>query len=366
LNSSSLKRTPLYEAIKALGARFVDFGGWEMPVYYSGIIEEHHAVRNAVGIFDVSHMGQITISGPDGLAFLQHLTTNEVSHLEEGQAKYSILCNEAGDIIDDIIFYRLGPSEFLICVNATNADKDFEWIKSQQKGFNVTVANKSPEYAQIALQGPMAEKTIKPLLDIDPATIKNFRAAEVKIQGSSALLTRTGYTGEDGFEIYFSPTEATKIWNALLESGKQFGIKPIGLGARDTLRTEMKYALYGNDISEDTSPLEANLSWVVKFDKDFIGKPALLEQKERGVKRKLVGFELVGRGIARPGYSIFDKDEKEVGKVTSGCMSPTLGKAIGIGYVPTELASVGSKLLIQIRNKFVEANVVKTPFYKPH
>ncbi len=360
-----LKRTPLYEKIKALGARFTEFGGWEMPIYFSGIVEEHLAVRKAVGLFDVSHMGEILISGKDALSYLQYVTTNEISHLEDLQAEYSLLCNHQGGIIDDIIIYRLSPSEFFLCVNASNADKDFDWLRSCQGNYNVNIENKSADYAQLALQGPRARETIKSLIDIDPKEIRRFRAANVQMLGSKVFISGTGYTGEDGFEIYCPPEKAGGIWEALLEVGKDFGIKPVGLGARDTLRTEMKYTLYGNDISEETTPLEANLSWVVKFEKDFIGKKPLLEQKSSGIKRKLVGFEMVGRGIGRPHYSIFDKDEKEVGEVTSGVISPVLGKAIGMGYVPTGLSNPGQEIFIKIREKLVGAKVVKTPFYRP-
>jgi aminomethyltransferase len=364
LSDPTLKRTPLYETHKALGARFTEFGGWEMPVFYSGIIEEHHTVRKAVGLFDVSHMGQIRISGPDALTYLQYMTTNEVSYLEIGQAEYSLLCNEKGGIIDDIICYKLSPSVFFICVNASNADKDFAWLLKQRASFNCEIKNESATWAQLALQGPMASNALRPLLKIDPSSIKHFRFAQVQLLACDVILARTGYTGEDGFEIFCPPSKVVDLWNELLKSGATFGIKPIGLGARDTLRTEMKYTLYGNEITESTTPLEANLGWVVKFEKDFIGRKALLEQKTLGIKKKLVGFEMTGRGIARHGYPIFDAGQREIGIVTSGTMSPMLNKAIGIGYVETPMSNIGQEILIKIREQLVEAKVVKTPFYQ--
>jgi aminomethyltransferase len=358
----SLKRTPLYEAHRAAGAKFVEFGGWEMPVQYSGIIEEHTTVRTAVGLFDVSHMGEIEITGPRALEVVQRLTTNDAAKLADFQVQYSTLCYSHGGIVDDLTVYRLGAEHFFCCVNAANIDKDYAWMVEHARG-EADIRNISPDIAQLALQGRQAAATLQPLCDLPLDEIRYYWAAKVKVKGVEALVSRTGYTGEDGFEIYCPAAHGAAVWAALLEVGASYGIKPIGLGARDTLRLEMGYALYGNDITAETSPLQAGLSWVVRLNKgEFIGRDALLQERAAGIKRRLVGVELLERGVARSHYGI-RAAEQDIGEVTSGTMSPSLNKAIGLGYVRTEYAKAGTALQIDIRGKLVQAQVTSTPFY---
>jgi aminomethyltransferase len=357
-----LKRTPIYDLHRAAGAKFVDFGGWEMPVQYSSILDEHRTVRDAVGLFDVSHMGEIEIKGPRALDVVQRLTTNDASKLEILQIQYSTLCYPNGGIVDDLTVYRLGPEHFLFCVNAANIDKDYAWIVEQAAG-EADIANTSAQIAQLALQGRQAQATLQPLCDFPLDTIRYYWAAQDRVNGIEALISRTGYTGEDGFELYCSAAQGPALWSALLEAGAPYGIKPIGLGARDTLRLEMGYALYGNDITAETTPLQAGLGWVVKLNKgDFIGREALAAERTKGVPRRLVGIEMIERGVARSHYHILH-DAEAVGEMTSGTMSPSLNKSIGLGYVRTAYAKAGTPLSVDIRGKPAQARVAATPFY---
>jgi aminomethyltransferase len=356
------RRTPLYDAHRALGARMVDFAGWEMPVQYSSVIAEHEAVRSAAGLFDVSHMGEVEFRGKGALETANALITNDLARLQDGQAAYAGLLNEKGGFVDDVVAYRFSPERILICVNAANRDKDFAWMKAHAKG--VTPVDRGDEFAQIAIQGPKAAGIVERLTRTDVSKIGTYKFAEGEVAGVPAIISRTGYTGEDGFELYCPPDQAAKLWGALMEEGARDGIKAAGLGARDSLRTEMKYALYGNDIDDDHTPLEAGLGWIVKLDKsDFVGKDVLVQQKAAGVPRKLVGFELTGSGVPRHGYRVL-KGGEAVGVVTSGTMGPSVKKPIGIAYVPAALAAEGSTFEVEIRGRPVEARVVKTPFYK--
>jgi aminomethyltransferase len=333
-----------------------------MPVQYSNLIAEHEAVRNAVGLFDVSHMGEIEFRGKGALESANGLITNDLARITDGQAIYAGLLNQRGGFVDDIVAYRFSPERILICVNASNVDKDFAWMSEHAKG--VKPANRSAEFAQIAVQGPKAAGVIQKLTKTDLTQIKTYHFTEGEVAGSKAIISRTGYTGEDGFELYVAPNDAEKLWFALLDAGQGEGARPAGLGARDSLRTEMKYALYGNDIDDDHTPLEAGLGWIVKLDKpEFVGKDVLVKQKAEGVKRKLVGFELTEAGVPRHGYPIL-KDGKRVGEVTSGTMGPSVKKPIGIGYVPAELAAEHSEFHVEIRGRPAAARVVKTPFLK--
>ncbi len=353
-------RTPLHAAHLRHGARMVEFAGWDMPVQYAGLIEEHEAVRGAVGLFDVSHMGEVVFRGPRALAALQAIFTNDLSRVADGQAQYGCLCRENGGIVDDVVIYRRSAEDLLVCVNAANRQKDFEWLKSHASGADVR--NESDDWAQVALQGPKALAVLKKLTATDLDAIKTYRHAPGTVAGITCLIARTGYTGEDGFELFCPAAQAEKLWDALMAAGKPEGIQPAGLGCRDTLRLEMAYRLYGSDMDDDASPLEAGLAWVVKFDKgDFIGRAALQKQKEQGLSRKLVGFQLTEPGIARHGHPVVH-DGRAVGVVTSGTRSPSLKTSIGLAYVPPALAAEGSALAVEIRGKPVAAVVVKTPF----
>ncbi len=357
-----MKRTPLYAAHQALGARFVDFGGWEMPVQYRGIIEEHRAVRQRAGLFDVSHMGEIELRGPHALAAAQELTVNDVTRLHDGQAQYSLLCLPSGGVVDDIMVHRISSERVLLCVNAANADKDLAWIVEHRGAADVV--NRSADFAQLALQGPRATEILTPVTALPLADIPPFAFREGTVAGRAALVAHTGYTGEDGWEIYCGPDDAIRLWDGLLAAGAPFGIAPAGLGARDTLRLERALPLYGHELTEETTPLEAGLGWVVRFNKPhFIGCDALLRQRDAGITRRLVGVVLSEPGIARQGYAIVH-DGKMVGAITSGTRSPTLGKAIGLGYVASTWKAVGTRLGIDIRGRVVAAEVVPLPFYK--
>ncbi|HWV38538.1 MAG TPA: glycine cleavage system aminomethyltransferase GcvT [Vulgatibacter sp.] len=357
------RRTPLYDAHVRLGGKMVEFAGWELPVQYEGVIAEHKAVREAAGLFDVSHMGEIVFEGPGALEACNELVTNDLNRIADGQAIYAGLLNEAGGFVDDVICYRFSPEKILVCVNASNAEKDFAWMKARAKP-GPDVRDESADWAQLAIQGPKAVGILQKLAKTDLSAIAFFHFAEVELDGKGVIAARTGYTGEDGFEIFCRPTDAEALWEAILAAGKPEGLVPCGLGARDSLRLEAKLALYGNDIDDEHTPLEAGLGWIVKFDKpSFVGKAALEKQKAEGPKRKLVGFTLTERGIPRHGYPVL-ADGAQVGVVTSGTMSPTLGIPIGLAYVPTELASEGSSFAVEIRGKPVAAQVVKTPFYK--
>ncbi|MEM3030150.1 MAG: glycine cleavage system aminomethyltransferase GcvT [Candidatus Micrarchaeia archaeon] len=354
-----MKSTPFNAIHRSLGAKMVEFGGWEMPVQYSSIIEEHDAVRKAVGLFDVSHMGEIEVKGENALAFIQHIITNDASKLADGQALYSPMCNERGGVVDDLLVYRRKADDFFIVVNASTTDKDWAWMNAHNRQ-GAELRNISSEVAELALQGPKAQATLQKLTDFNLSSIAYFHFAEFPVAGVPCLVSRTGYTGEDGFEIYFSPEHAEKMWHALMEAGAEFGIKPCGLGARDTLRLEAGLMLYGNDITDDITPLEAPLAWTVKFDKgDFIGKGALLANPP---KRKLVGFELLERAVPRHGNEVF-VNGKQFDVVTSGTFSPTLGKPIGFCFVPVDLP-LGSQIQIKIRERLFPARTTSHRFYK--
>lgn len=358
-----LKQTPLNGVHRALGARMVDFGGWDMPVQYSSILDEHHAVRTAVGLFDVSHMGEIEIKGPEALALVNWVSTNDAARLHDGQAHYSGLLYEHGGFVDDILVHRVSGAHFFLCVNASNQDKDYEHIAAQNR-WRCTVANNGARYAQLAIQGPKALPVLQRLTRADLGGIRYYWFADGEVLGRPARIARTGYTGEDGFEIYVAPESAGACWNALLDAGAESGIKPCGLGARNTLRMEAGMALYGHEIDASITPLEAGLGWIVKFDKDgFLGRARLEQQKAAGVKRKLIGFEMRGRGIGRDGYEVRVAGEP-AGWVTSGGPSPTLNKNIGMCYLPAHLAQPGLSIEIVVRNQPVEAVTVPIPFYK--
>ena len=361
--TQELKRTPLYRAHRRSGAKMVAFAGWEMPVQYRGVIDEHVAVRTRAGLFDVSHMGEIVIQGPGALALCQKISANDVSRMKLQQAQYNLLMNERGGIVDDVIFYKIESDNFLICVNAANSDKDFAWIqKHAEQG--VELENASDRYAQLALQGPLAEKILQPLTSLQLGEIRPFFFAFGDVSSVRCLVARTGYTGEDGFELYCDPNEAEALWQGLLENGRPSGLEPAGLGARDTLRLEKAYPLYGHELDDTTTPLEAGLEWVTKLAKGpFLGSDVLLKQKQEGVRRKLVGLELLEPGIARSEYALF-KDGRSVGRVTSGTKSPSLGKAIALAYVTVDEAPLGNILAVDIRGRRARAQIVAVPFYQ--
>jgi aminomethyltransferase len=360
---SALRVTPLNSVHRALGAKMVDFGGWDMPVQYSGIIDEHNAVRNAVGVFDVSHMGEIEVRGPEAAKLTDYVTTNAVHKLKLGQAHYSGLLYEHGGFVDDILVHKVADDHYFLCVNASNQDKDFEHIVAQNH-FDAVVENNGERYAQIAIQGPQAKATLQKLTAVGLSGTKYYWFTDGEVSGTPARIAHTGYTGEDGFEIYVPPADAERMWALVLEAGAEFGIKPCGLGARNTLRLEAKMALYGHEIDASVSPLEADLGWIVKLDKgEFVGRDALLKQKESGLRRRLIGFEMRGRGIGRDGYEVF-LNGAAAGWVTSGGPAPTLNKNIGLCYLPTEQAVPGTSIQIMIRNQPVDAVTVETPFYK--
>lgn len=341
----------------------VDFGGWDMPVQYSGVLEEHHTVRKNVGLFDVSHMGEIEVHGPEALKLVNYVTTNDASKLKLGQAHYSALLYEHGGFVDDILVHRVADDHFFLCVNAANQDKDYEHIAAHNR-FDARVENVGNHYAQLAIQGPRALETLQKLTATPLAPIAYYHFVDGAVSQTPTRIARTGYTGEDGFEIYFAPAEAVRIWKELLAAGAEFGIKPIGLGARNTLRLEAKMALYGHEIHASILPWEADLGWIVKMNKgDFVGREALEKARAKGLSRKLAGFEMTGRGIGRDGYEVF-VDGKPAGFVTSGGPSPTLCKNIGLCYLPVAEAVPGRKIQIIIRGQAVDAVTVETPFYK--
>ena len=359
-----MKQTALYKTHKALGAKMVPFAGYEMPVHYEGVNAEHQAVRNAVGVFDVSHMGEFLIEGPEALKLIQKLCSNDASRLEIGQAQYSFLPNCNGGIVDDLIVYRLETDCYLMVVNASNIEKDWNWIKSHNT-LDVEMKDLSSQYSLLAIQGPKAIKAVQVLTSLDLETIKFYHFKIADFAGiQDVIISATGYTGSGGLEIYCKNKYVKQIWDAVFEAGNSYGIKPIGLAARDTLRLEMGYCLYGNDIDESTSPIEAGLGWITKFTKEFINSNKLREQKDQGSQRKLVGFELQERGIPRKGYEILDANGLPLGVVTSGTMAPSLGIGIGMGYIVAHSAAIGTPLRIKIRKKTVAAVIVKTPFYK--
>jgi len=359
-----MRKTRFNEFHKTLGGRMIEFFGWEMPVEYKGIIEEHLAVRTAAGLFDVSHMGEIMVRGKDALAFVQALTPNDAGRLAPDQAQYTALTTPQGTFVDDLLVYCFSPEEYLLVVNAANTDKDYGWVAAHQAGFAVSVENASDGYSQLALQGPKAQEILQPLTGINLAGLKSFGAGRGKVAGVEAVVSRTGYTGEDGFEIYTTSAQPAPIWQEIMKAGRPIGLLPIGLGARDTLRLEAKLMLYGNDIDDTTTVLEADLKWIIKFTKgDFLGREALEKQLGEGIKRKIVGFELIDKGIPRPHYPVFAAGLK-AGQVTSGTFSPFLKKSIGLVYLPVELTEIGTAVEVGIRDKKVKAKVVSTPFYK--
>ena len=361
--AASLRATPLNSVHRALGAKLVDFGGWEMPVQYSGIVEEHQAVRSGVGLFDVSHMGEIEIRGSEAQTLADFVTTNHVAKLQIGQAQYAGLLYSHGGFADDILIHKLASDHYFLCVNATNQQKDFEHIRALNR-FDARVDLTSDHYAQLAIQGPQARATLQKLTPVELSRIRYYWFIDGTVDGWPARIAHTGYTGEDGYEIYVAPEVAERIWNRVLDAGEEFGIKPCGLGARNTLRLEASMALYGHEIDASISPWEAGLDWIVKLDKgDFAGREALVEQKQKGVRRQLVGFEMRGRGIARDGYEVW-LDGAPAGWVTSGSPSPTLNKSIGLCYLPTGAAGIGRTIQILVRSQLVDAVTVETPFYR--
>ena len=365
MESQNLQKTPLNGVHRAAGAKMVDFGGWDMPVSYSGLVDEHRTIRNAVGLFDVSHMGEIEVRGPEALKLIDYVSSNAACRLKQGQAHYSGLLYESGCFVDDILVYKVSDTEYFICVNASNQEKDFEHIRSANR-FDCEVEYSSPKYAQIAVQGPKALEVIRDLTDSDLASVKYYWFTDGKFAGVPARMARTGYTGEDGFEMFIAPEHAVAVWNAIMDAGAAEGIKPCGLGARNTLRLEAATValLHGHEISDSITPFEADLARIVKFDKgDFIGKAALQAQLEKGLTRKLVGFEMRGRGIGRDGYEVLFGG-KPAGWVTSGSPSPTFNKNIGLCYLPIDHAKPGEKIEIVVRNQPVDAETVPTPFYK--
>jgi glycine cleavage system T protein (aminomethyltransferase) len=359
-----LKRTPLYESHVSLGARMVDFAGWEMPVQYSGLIPEHMAVREAAGLFDVSHMGEIEVTGKDALALIQLVTTNDASKLQDNQAQYSTLTNEAGGVIDDLLVYRINSEYFLLVVNASGSELDFDWIKSHASSLEVEVINTSSAFALLALQGPRSETILQCLCDHMLDRIPYYWFQRVGVDGISCLVSRTGYTGESGFEIMCDAEHARHLWNRLLVTGHESGLKPCGLAARNTLRLEAALRLYGSDMDQTTTPLEAGLGWVVKLAKGaFIGRDVLLQQKAEGLKRKMVGFEVLDKAPARDGYPVI-VNGVEIGSVSSGSPAPYLKKNIGLLYMPVEYSAIGVEFFVVVRGRNVPARVVETPFYK--
>ena len=359
-----MKNTALTQKHIALGAKMVPFAGYNMPVQYTGVIDEHLAVRNGVGVFDVSHMGEFILKGDNALDLIQRVTSNDVSVLVDGKVQYSCLPNNKGGIVDDLLVYRIDAKTYLLVVNASNIEKDWNWI-SMHNTKGVEMIDISPKTSLFAVQGPKAINVLEKLTTIDLKNMVYYSFAKGTFAGvDNVLISATGYTGAGGFEIYVENEHAEKIWNAVFEAGKELGIKPIGLAARDTLRLEMGFCLYGNDINDTTSPIEAGLGWITKFTKEFTNSGSLLEQKNKGVLKKLVGFEMIDRGIPRHDYEIIDSGGNIIGTVTSGTQSPSLNKAIGMGYVKTEYAKPGSEVFIRIRDKAIKAQVVKIPFYK--
>ncbi|MBC1423815.1 glycine cleavage system aminomethyltransferase GcvT [Listeria seeligeri] len=358
---TELQKTPIHPIYEKYGAKTIDFGGWDLPVQFSGIKAEHEAVRTDVGLFDVSHMGEILVEGPDSTAYLQYLLSNDIEKIKIGKAQYNIMCYENGGTVDDLVVYKITETKYILVVNAANTEKDYEWMVKNVFG-DVTVTNVSSMYGQLALQGPNAEKVLTKLTDIDLSSISFFGFVEdANVAGVKTIISRSGYTGEDGFEIYMQSDDAVKVFEAIMAEG----VLPIGLGARDTLRLEAVLALYGQELSQDITPLEAGLNFAVKLKKeaDFIGKEALVKQKEAGLTRKLVGIELIERGIPRHDYSVFQNDKK-IGIITSGTQSPTLGTNIGLALLETPYTELGQEVEVGIRTKKIKAKVIATPFYK--
>ena len=361
----SLKQVPLHHVHQQLGAKIVPFAGYEMPVRYTSDLDEHNTVRNGVGIFDVSHMGEFVLKGDGALELIQRVSANDASLLYDGKVQYSYLPNGNGGIVDDLLVYRISASEYMLVVNASNIDKDWNWIQQYASDYDLTMVNISDDMSLFAVQGPMAAKALQSLTNADLDAMEYYTFEKTDFAGcANVIVSATGYTGAGGFEIYVSNHQAEPVWQAIFEAGEPYGIKPIGLGARDTLRLEMGYNLYGNDITDETSPIEAGLGWVTKFTHDFIDAAKLKAQKQEGVSRKLVGFELIERGVPRGHYELTDAEGKSIGEVTSGTQSPTLGKGVGLGYVQTAFSKPGTELFVKVRDRLLKAQVVKLPFVK--
>lgn len=359
-----MKNTALTHIHEKLGAKMLPFAGYNMPIQYEGVMSEHETVRNSVGVFDVSHMGEFYIKGKNALALIQKVTSNDASKLTNGKVQYSCLPNNKGGIVDDLLVYQIKEDEYLLVVNASNIEKDWNWI-SQHNDLKVEMSNKSDDISLLAIQGPKAAEALQSLTSIDLKAMKYYTFEIGTFAGiDDVIVSATGYTGSGGFEIYFKNKDAEHIWNAVFEAGKDFGIKPIGLAARDTLRLEMGFCLYGNDIDDTTSPIEAGLGWITKFTKEFTNSKSLLQQKEEGVTRKLVAFEIIGKGIPRQGYDIVNSEGEKIGNVTSGTMSPSLKIGVGLGYVPKSFAKKDTEIFIQVRKKAILAKIVRLPFYK--
>ena len=364
MKDTALKNTALTDIHIQLGAKMVPFAGYNMPIQYQGLKIEHDCVRNGVGVFDVSHMGEFLITGNESINLIQKISTNDASLLTPGRAQYSCMPNGQGGIVDDLIIYMLASNKYLLVVNASNIEKDWNWINENNQ-FDAQLTNLSDEYSLLAIQGPKASEAMQSLTKVDLANIKfyHFEIGEFA-ECKDVIISATGYTGSGGFEIYVKNKDAEKVWRKVFEAGKPFDIQPIGLGARDTLRLEMGYCLYGNDIDDTTSPIEAGLGWITKFNKEFIDKDFLNNQKEHGVNRKLTAFEIIDKGIPRKDYNIMNSSNEIIGHVTSGTMSPSLNKGIGMGYVQKQYATIDTEIFIEIRNKLIKASVVKLPFYK--
>lgn len=358
-----MKKTALYDKHVSLGAKIVPFAGFEMPVQYSGVTEEHFVVREKVGLFDVSHMGQFFVEGPNAVALLQKVTTNNIEVLEDGKAQYSCLPNENGGIVDDLIIYRMNAEKYFVVVNASNIDKDWDHISKYNAEIGATMTNASDEMSLLAIQGPKAVETLQKITDVNLTDIPYYHFTIGSVAGvSDVIISNTGYTGSGGFEIYFNNSDANQLWDAVIEAGAEFGILPCGLAARDTLRLEKGFCLYGMDIDDTTSPLEAGLGWITKFDKGFVSKEIFAKQKEEGITRKLVGFELTDKGVPRHDYPVVDAEGNIIGRVTSGTQSPMKKIGIGLAYVDKSHFKIGTEIFIQVRNKNIPAKVVKTPF----
>ncbi len=371
MEKKPLKQTPLYNVHKDHKGRLVDFAGWNMPVQYKGVVQEHLNVREHVGLFDVSHMGELRVTGKNALAFLQYTTVNDVSTLVDGQAQYTMMCNEKGGIVDDILIYRLSAENYLLVVNASNIDKDFNWLKSVKDNNSstyseLTLGNESDEFAQIAVQGPKSKELMARVAAEDLSSLKYYHFLEGKVEGFSAIISRTGYTGEFGYEIYCKPGDAPAIWQSLMEKGQDLNIMPVGLGARDSLRFEVCFPLYGHELADDISPIEAGQKWLVKLEKgDFIGKETVEKHCKEGVSRRIIGLELIDAGIARPEFVILDEEgKKEIGYVTSGTKGPSVNKSIALALVDKSYCKIGTSLNVNIRGNLKKCVVVKKPFYK--
>ena len=362
----TIKKTPLYQSHLYRGAKMVEFGGWMMPVQYSGIVDEHHAVRQKAGLFDVSHMGEFKITGNDAQSFIQKNVTNDISAMQDGQIQYSPMCYQNGGTVDDLLIYKYAENDYLLVVNGANISKDWEWLEKNKEGFSVGMKDVSDDTALLALQGPLSEKILQTLTDADLANLVYYRfIPSVKVSGCDVMISRTGYTGEDGFEIYCKPGDAVKLWDEILRAGEGDGLLPAGLGARDTLRFEACLPLYGHELSAEITPVEAGIGMFVKVDKaaDFNGKAALAEQKKDGPTRRVVGFVMVDRGIARADYPVF-ADDKQIGKVTTGSVAPTLGKNLGLALLDKDYTQKGQQIFVEIRGKRLAAEVIAKPFYK--